>query len=158
MSITMNLCNIFIDNATQADTPALAKLLINLFGIEQDFCADSEKQIKGLNALITSPHLGVIKVARTKDGDVIGMVSAQLVISTAEGAHSAWIEDMIVDASFRKQGVGKLLLEQALSWAKQNGATRAQLLVDLDNAPAIGYYDHLGWSKSRMGMRRILLK
>jgi hypothetical protein len=30
-------------------------------------------------------------------------------------------------------------------------------LVDLDNMPALGYYDHLGWQSSRMGMRRLLL-
>lgn len=158
MTTTMNLHNIHIDDATLADIPALANLLAELFDIEQDFNANSDKQIQGLDLLIASPQLGVIKVARTENGDVIGMVSAQLVISTAEGAPSAWVEDMVVDQNYRAQGVGKALLSCALDWAKEKGATRAQLLVDLDNAPALGYYDHLGWSASRMGMRRIMLK
>lgn len=158
MTTTTNPHNMLINNATLNDIPALVKLLAALFGIEQDFCADTDKQLKGLRMLIEAPNLGVIKLARAENGEVVGMVSAQLVISTAEGAPSAWVEDMVVDQGYRAQGVGRLLLGHALDWAKEKGATRAQLLVDLDNAPAVGYYDHLGWSASRMGMRRIMLK
>jgi GNAT superfamily N-acetyltransferase len=100
----------------------------------------------------------VIKVAKNTNDEVIGMVSGQLVISTSQGSPSVWVEDMIVNRQYRAQGVGRLLLEAVLGWAKEQGATRAQLLVDLDNLSALGYYDHLGWQASRMGMRRLLLK
>ncbi len=86
------------------------------------------------------------------------MVSAQLVISTSQGSNSAWVEDMVVSEQYRAQGLGRQLLDAALQWAKDKGATRAQLLVDLDNEPAIGYYEHLGWKTSRMGVRRLLLE
>jgi GNAT superfamily N-acetyltransferase len=85
------------------------------------------------------------------------MVSAQLVISTAEGAPSTWVEDMVVRDGWRGQGIGRALLDGLMSWAKSKGATRAQLLVDLDNEPALGYYQHLGWQTTRLGARRIAL-
>jgi GNAT superfamily N-acetyltransferase len=86
------------------------------------------------------------------------MVSAQLVISTAEGAPSAWVEDMVVRADCRGEGLGRALLEALLAWAADQGATRAQLLVDLDNAPALGYYQHLGWQATKLAARRVSLK
>lgn len=149
--------NITIDDANLQDVPALAQLLNTLFSIEQDFKPDTQRQITGLTLIIQAPDLAKIKVARNHHGEVIGMVSAQLVISTAQGSHSAWIEDMMIHQDYRAQGIGRHLLNAVLEWARSKGVTRAQLLVDLDNHDAIGYYDHLGWQSSRMGMRRLIL-
>jgi GNAT superfamily N-acetyltransferase len=147
-----------LDHAVLDDVPALIALLNTLFRIEQDFTPNAANQKKGLKLLIQSQQSGVIKVLRDASGVVVGMVSAQLVISTAQGAPSAWVEDMVISEPYRAQGHGRALLQSALDWAKEKGATRAQLLVDLDNAPALGYYQHLGWQASSMGMRRLILK
>jgi len=85
------------------------------------------------------------------------MASVQLVISTAEGAPSAWVEDVVVQEDWRGQGVGRALLEAVLDWARVRGAVRAQLLADLDNAPALAFYDRLGWQPTRLGARRLKL-
>ena len=146
-----------IENANSADIPALVLLLDELFSIEQDFQPNQAFQTVGLELILNSAKTAVIKVAKTMEDRVIGMVSGQLVISTSQGSSSVWVEDMIVSQQYRAKGVGKRLLESLLEWAKQHGATRAQLLVDLDNLPAVGYYNHLGWQTSRMGMRRMLL-
>lgn len=94
-----------IDDAVEADIPALVGLLAELFSIEKDFRRDTEKQIRGLGMLIGCPQQGAIKVARDENGKVIGMVSAQLVISTAQGAPSAWVDDMVISAQWRT-GIG----------------------------------------------------
>jgi GNAT superfamily N-acetyltransferase len=78
------------------------------------------------------------------------MASAQLVISTAEGAPSAWIEDVVVKQSLRGQGIARLLLQELLAWAQQHGATRAQLLADTTNVPALDFYRHTGWQPTQM--------
>lgn len=85
------------------------------------------------------------------------MASAQLVFSTAQGARSTWIEDMIVSQHYRGKGVGKRLLQSTLDWASEKGATRAQLLVDMENESAIGCYRHLVWETTQLQTRRILL-
>lgn len=139
--------------ATLADVPALVRLLNVLFSIEVDFTPDTEKQTRGLSLLIQQPTHGVVQVARHQ-GEVIGMVSAQLVISTAQGAPSAWVEDMVVDPQYQGQGIGKQLLASLEQWASSKGATRMQLLVDTENAPALGYYAHLGWETTQLQARR----
>ena len=146
-----------IDDAIPSDIPALSRLLDDLFSIEQDFQPNSERQMQGMALILQHPATAVIKVARNAEGQIIGMVSAQLVISTAEGAPSAWVEDMVVRDDWRNKGVGRALLEAMMGWAMSKGATRAQLLVDLDNEPALGYYQHLGWQTTRLGARRIKL-
>lgn len=147
-----------IRDATPTDIPELSALLDALFSIEQDFQPNGERQMRGMHLLLQAPDCAAIKIACDDDGHVIGMVSAQLVISTAEGAPSAWVEDMVIREGCRGQGVGRALLDSLMAWAASKGATRAQLLVDMDNAPAIGYYDHLGWQPTRLGARRIFLK
>lgn len=149
--------SIQINDATQKDIPELVQLLVELFSIEKDFKPDTTKQTQGLGLLINKPMHGVIKVARNSEGKIIGMVSAQLVISTAQGAASAWVEDMIISENYRAAGLGKALLNAALEWAKEKGATRAQLLVDIENGPAVGYYKHLGWEATQLQARRIFL-
>lgn len=147
-----------INDAKEEDIPSLVVLLNDLFSIEQDFAPNAKLQALGLQLIIQNQNTASIKVARTSSGNVIGMVSAQLVISSAQGSSSAWIEDMIVAQDYRANGIGRELLNAVIAWAQSKGATRAQLLVDLDNTAAVGYYNHLGWESSRMGMRRIMLK
>jgi GNAT superfamily N-acetyltransferase len=149
--------NIVYAEANEADIPALVGLLALLFGIEKDFNADASKQKTGLELLLKNSEYATVQVARNDAGKAIGMVSAQLVISTAQGAKSAWVEDMVIDAAYRGQGIGKQLLQNALTWAKNQGATRAQLLVDIENAEALGYYQHLNWQATQLQARRMFL-
>ena len=148
---------ITIDNATPSDIPVLVELLAELFSIEADFKPDTERQVLGLSLLLSNAEQAVIKVARdtAKDCAVVGMVSAQLVISTAQGTPSAWLEDMVVSHEYRSAGIGRQLLDAVQEWAKARGATRAQLLVDTENLPAIGYYQHLGWESTQLQARRL---
>ncbi len=151
------MSSIQINDAILQDIPELVQLLADLFSIEKDFKPDTTKQIMGLELLIHNPSQGIIKVAKNAEGHIIGMVSAQLVISTAQGAASAWVEDMIISKNYRAAGLGSALLDAALLWAKEKGATRAQLLVDIQNIPAVGYYKHLGWEATQLQARRIFL-
>jgi len=144
--------NFKIDEAKLEDVSALVDLLAELFSIEADFQPDTAKQVKGLQLLMNATDRSVIKVARDTNNSVVGMVTAQLVISTAQGAPSAW---MVVSSSFRGGGVGRALLQAAQDWAKAKGATRMQLLVDTENLPAVGYYHHLGWESTQLQARRL---
>lgn len=146
-----------ITPATEADIPALIELLAVLFAIEQDFTPNADKQRHGLTQLLASATGHIVIARDTSTMQAIGMATAQWLISTAEGAPSAWIEDVVVREEWRGQGVGRTLLEAVLRWADSQGAVRAQLLADRDNAPAQAFYDKLGWQPTRLVARRIML-
>lgn len=141
---------ISIEQAKAGDIDALVELLSILFSIEQDFTPDESAQRCGLQLLLDRPDQAAIFVARHPDAGIVGMVSAQFVISTAVGAPSAWVEDMVVREQFRGQGVGKALLETVRDWAMKRGAKRIQLLADADNQPALDFYQHLGWQATKL--------
>jgi GNAT superfamily N-acetyltransferase len=143
--------------ATPADVPGVAALIARLFQIEADFASDPAVQARGLELLLEQPaHRARVAVARA-GGAIVGTASGQLVVSTGEGALSVWIEDVFVDPQWRGRHVGRHLLADLLDWARTNGATRAQLLIDLDNMPAEGFYARLGWQGTRLGVRRLML-
>jgi GNAT superfamily N-acetyltransferase len=148
---------IYFKEADESDIDELVSLLSDLFTIEKDFNPDLSKQKTGLNLLVNNHTSATIQVAKNASGKVIGMVTAQLVISTAQGAASAWVEDMVVDEKHRGQGIGRQLLQRTLDWAKEHGATRAQLLVDLENTEALGYYKHLKWESTQLQARRVFI-
>jgi GNAT superfamily N-acetyltransferase len=139
-----------IEPATSKDIDALVALLFALFSIEQDFVPDEATQRRGLALLLAHPAQGRIFVARHTQQGVVGMVSAQIVISTAIGGRSAWIEDMVVSEDFRGQGIGKALLAHVREWATENGVGRLQLLADADNEPALSFYNQLDWQPTRL--------
>lgn len=96
----------------------------------------------------------LLVVARDEQGVAVAMGSAQLVISTAEGAPSVWVEDIVVHPDYRRRGIGTQLLEHLLVWAKERGANRAQLVTDRHNADAELFYDRVGWAATRLAVRR----
>jgi len=114
------------------DIDALLLLLQQLFGIEDDFEFDAKKQMRGLRLLLNSTN-AVIMIAESQ-GSVIAMGTAQLVISTSEGGPAVLIEDVVVNPSWQKQGIGSMLLEWLGDWGAMHGANRMQLLADRTNS------------------------
>lgn len=133
----------------------MAGLLRELFSIETEFPCDPAKQCRGLRLLLRSPTAGVW-VAERGD-DVVGMVTVQLVVSTAEGGLSGLLEDLVVTEEHRNAGIGELLLEAAVQWTQMQGATRIQLFADRRNAAAFRFYFRYNWAPTRMvALRRML--
>ena len=90
-----------------------------------------------------------VKVAET-GGRVVAMYTAQLLMSTAEGAFSALVEDVVVTENFRGQGIGRILLADAEAWARQHGATRLQLLTDKENRRTLRFFQKKRWTTTRL--------
>jgi len=133
-----------VRNAAASDLDSLVRLLGQLFAIESDFHPDPERQRSGLALMLADPDRRAVLVAE-RSGVVVGMVTAQLLVSTAEGGLSALLEDMVVDEAERGGGVGRALLLAIEAWATRAGARRLQLLADRDNAPALRFYERMGW-------------
>ncbi len=125
------------------------ELLGELFSIEADFHPDAARQRRGLALLLEDRGRRAVLVAE-RGGRVVGMVTGQVVISTAEGAPSVWVEDMVVRADERRSGVGRRLLSALEAWAATRGATRLQLLADRENSPALRFYEAAGWRPTRL--------
>ncbi|MDK2857113.1 MAG: hypothetical protein PWQ29_837 [Verrucomicrobiota bacterium] len=143
----------WIRPAGSDDLAAMTRLLQELFAIETEFEEDPEKQRCGLQMLLDSSQAGIWIAERR--GRVVGMVAMQLMISTAEGGLSGLVEDLVVSSAYRRRGLGKALLDAAVQWAREQGATQIQLLADGHNVPAIIFYRKLDWKQTnRIALRR----
>jgi ribosomal protein S18 acetylase RimI-like enzyme len=139
-----------IRNARQEDLDTLTALLRQLFSMEADFAVDAGRQRRGLGLMLDGclKHR-CVKVAEA-EGEVVGMVTAQLLISTAEGGIVALIEDMVVDTRLRGRGIGRLLMAAIEAWSRERGASRLQLLADRTNFSGLDFYDKIGWRPTRL--------
>ena len=81
---------------------------------------------------------------------VLGMCTVQTLISTAEGGRVGLLEDLVVAADFRRQGIGAKLLAEAVKWAECQGLKRLQLLADKNNEAALSFYENQGWKSTQL--------
>ena len=141
---------VMIRNAVLSDIEPMVGLLKQLFAIEADFIFDADKHRRGLRLLLDGCHKHkCIKVAEY-DQRVVGMCSAQTLISSAEGGMVALVEDLVVDKKFRGRGIGALLMKSIEAWRNTLGLKRLQLLADCQNRPALDFYKNNGWESTRL--------
>lgn len=138
----------FVRTARPQDLEQLVELLRLLFAIEEDFNVNADKQRQGL-ALVLDDERSRVLVTEVH-GKVVGMCTGQLVISTAEGGPAVLVEDVVVDPGHRGQGIGRALLDALATWARNQGASRMQLLADTNNRPALVFYDRRGWQRTAL--------
>jgi GNAT superfamily N-acetyltransferase len=134
--------------AQAVDLPILVHLLGVLFGIEKDFSAEPAKQQRGLE-LLMADNRAVVMVAE-EQGQVRGLCTAQILISTAEGGPAVVVEDLVVLPDWQGRGIGRNLLAAVKVWAVDRGVRRLQLLADRNNSPALAFYKQMGWTGTEL--------
>ena len=75
------------------------------------------------------------------EGKIIGYAGLSVIFDTAD------VLLIAVREEYRRQGVAKTLLSRSLAEAKESGAERAMLEVDVKNTVAIGCYIGFGFEK-----------
>ena len=133
-----------------SDIDALVQLLKKLFAVEADFSFDPDKHRQGLRLMIDGcgKHK-CIKVAQI-GGRIVGMCSAQTLISKVEGGVVAIVEDLVVQSRLRGNGIGRMLLDAIASWSCVRQLKRLQLLADSENEPALSFYRKNGWKPTQL--------
>lgn len=138
-----------IRRATPRDMEAMAALLAMLFGIETDFAVDRERQKEGLSLLLARPEQGCVMVAECA-GQVVGMCTGQLLVSTAAGGMKVLVEDLVVASAQRGRGLGAALLAAVECWGRSCGAKRLDLLADRRNHGALEFYQRRRWQRTEL--------
>lgn len=150
-----------IREAAERDLDALVELLGLLFSLEADFAIDAVRQRRGLEQMLparpgarsggaSSAGRLVLVADDAEAGRVVGMATAQVVVSTAEGGPALLVEDVVLRPEARGRGLGRALLERIEAWGRRLGATRLQLVADRDNAPALAFYAACGFHPTNL--------
>jgi ribosomal protein S18 acetylase RimI-like enzyme len=140
--------NIVVRAGRADDADVLIPLLGELFALE-GFAVDPVCQRRGLEEMLSGDSRRCVWVAQDA-GEIVGMCTGQVVISTAEGGEAALVEDVIVREDRRGRGIGRMLIGAVERWARQRGIRRLQLLAAAGNTRALGFYGRLGWHPTNM--------
>jgi streptothricin acetyltransferase len=68
------------------------------------------------------------------------------IILTKHWNHLAYIEDIVVDHRFRRSGIGRKLLNQAIEWARSSGLQGIMLETQNINVNACKLYESCGFT------------
>lgn len=66
-------------------------------------------------------------------------------IATIDNNSRGEIDSLFIDTAYRRQGIGKKLTEEALSWLNNNGAVENSIYVASGNEEVLGFYESFGF-------------
>jgi len=82
------------------------------------------------------------------DGKAVGFAQIYPSFCSVEAIKIFILYDLYVDSSIRNSGVGALLMNRASAYARDNGASRVDLMTAFDNASGQHLYESLGYKKT----------
>jgi len=110
-------------------------------------CSDGKHDLE-MGQLLKSG--GVVLVAEDGQGKVIGFAEVSLRRDHVDGASISpvpYLEAWFVEAAFRKQGVGRSLMDAVERWATSRGYTELASDAELGNSEGIRLHKRLGFAE-----------
>ena len=96
-------------------------------------------------------------IVAEEDGEVIGTAMLMIVPNLSHKALPwAVVENVVVDSEYRRQGIGRLLMDYCTTQAKKAGCYKVQLLSNKSRNEAHQFYLSLGYKASAEGFRLYL--
>jgi GNAT superfamily N-acetyltransferase len=117
----------------------------------------SEDEVRGRLLGIDATPQHALWVAETSDGRLAGFLNA-FVMRTIDTDARVEVAALVVDDAQRSRGVGKLLIEQVESWARENGCKAIGLRSNVIRDRAHKFYERLGYVhyKTQKSFRKAL--
>lgn len=150
--------------ATEADLPTVGRLLSQVLRVHADlrpdlFRAGSRKYSDAeLSELLRDAQRPIF--IYEEEGEVLGYVFCKIIDHAREpsttGYRNVYVDDLCVDASAQKRGVGRALMEHVFSYARGIGAHNVTLNVWCGNDGAIAFYEALGMREQKLCMEMLL--
>lgn len=142
--------------ANESDIPRILELYrqlaITTAPVEQKL-KPSLKNYKRVFAQISATPSLELLVAE-KEGEVAGSLVLFIAPNLSHGGLPwALVENVIVDEKYRRQGIGRLLMDYAIARAKKAGCYRIGLSSDKKRPEAHQFYRALGFKASAHGFR-----
>ena len=138
-------------DATEADLPAIVALL-------SDDILGGAREHPGDPAYITG-----FQAMRARAGRILLALDGQEIVACLQldilpgvsqrGMIRAQVEGVRVASTRRGAGIGAALMQQAITQARQAGATSMQLTTNQARTEAQRFYKHLGFTHSHAGLK-----
>lgn len=141
--------SVTIREPRESDSAAIATLLGEL-----GYPAEAGDIPVRLRALAASP--GAMTRVAESDGDVVGVMTAQVFPAIHTTPPAAWLTALVVAERARGKGVGQKLVAHAEAWAASQGAAKIALTSALHRGRAHGFYKSLGYEHTGVRLAKSL--
>ena len=158
------MSDIIIRPAVESDIPRLEALLYQVHGLHAEGRPDlfipgckkyTADQLRGLlTDRVNTPIFAAIL-----EGELVGYCFCVRQAQTAASMRkitTLYIDDLCVDAAMRGRGIGKVLYDYAVEYARENGYYNLTLNVWACNPSAMRFYEKCGLSVQKVGMELVL--
>ena len=129
--------------ATVADAPVILAFIRELADYER-LLDEVKITLAGVEAMLFCAGPRAFCNIADHDGEAVGFALWFYSVSTFEGRHGIYLEDIFVRPAARGLGAGKALMTRLARRCRDEGLARLEWAVLDWNAPAIGFYDRLG--------------
>jgi ribosomal protein S18 acetylase RimI-like enzyme len=131
-----------VREATEEDAQEIHALAAELAGAVGDSPPTPEGVRARLSELLNEPRARVLVA---EDDAVVGAVSLWIKPDLAHGDTLVEVPMLVVSEERRREGVGKLLMEEVQRLAADNDASLIELVATTQNVPAREFYRSLGF-------------
>ena len=147
--------SVSIRPAAPSDAPLIHALIHELAEYERlaHACRASEADVRAI--LFCDAPRAFCDIA-VVDGEPVGFALWFYNVSTFEGRHGIYLEDLFVRPAARGRGAGLALLKRLAQRCRDEGLARLEWSVLDWNAPSIAFYDRLGATTEAEWLRRRL--
>ena len=145
--------------ATEEDIPRILELygdlIISTSTVELNRKPVADDYKRAFAQIQTTP--GHELLVAEEEGKIIGTMMLFIMPNLSHGGLPwAGVENVMVDADYRRQGIGKLMMDYVLAQAKKAGCYKIQLISDKSRTEAHKFYEALGYNASGHGFRLYL--
>ena len=143
-----------VRKAVLGDIPRVLELYEELLEEKQDLSAPTIQRV--FNDIDSMPDRQLL--VAEKDGCVMGTLYFQIIPNFTHDARP-WgaLENMVVDSRYHRQGIGRILIEYALTRCREAGCHKVQFLSHKKRKEAHEFYRSLGFEESALGFRMYFL-
>ncbi len=134
--------------STHRAGPSDLDALVALFDAYRQFYGQPSDMERARDWLRSRLRFGESVVFVAMRGDVmVGFTQLYPMYSSVRTARAWILNDLYVDAAARRSGAGRALLDAAVDFAREDGATGVSLETHQDNEAARALYRAAGWNE-----------
>ncbi len=150
--MTFNILN-------KTDTPTLKTTIADLLLIQRRVHgveSSVEYIMEGIeNALDNAAFTKIFYVEM--DGVICGVCFGNIGSSISKAGNYIWINELFVSENYRRKGLATFMLNELITWCRNNNIKGIDLETTVDNEPAIGLYQKFDFVFDQYAFRCTLL-